>query len=115
MEAGPAGLFAASVLVRADIDCVDFERLAEDAVRARARAGLIGIGPPGCLSAMAWPRDSCAGHDHRGASSAGPEGSMFRLRGAERTTAVWYLGEAVTVLADEGPGLGPGPRYCGEG
>jgi len=39
MEAGPAGLFAASVLVRADIDCVDFERLA---VRARARAGLIG-------------------------------------------------------------------------
>ena len=39
--AGPAGLFAANVLVRAGIDCVVFERLAEDAVRARARAGLI--------------------------------------------------------------------------
>lgn len=39
--AGPAGLFAANVLVRAGIDCVVLERLAEDAVRARARAGLI--------------------------------------------------------------------------
>ena len=39
--AGPAGLFAANVLVRAGIDCVVFERLAEDAVRDRARAGLI--------------------------------------------------------------------------
>jgi p-hydroxybenzoate 3-monooxygenase len=39
--AGPAGLFAANVLVRAGIDCVVFERLAEGAVRARARAGLI--------------------------------------------------------------------------
>jgi len=39
--AGPAGLFAANVLVRAGIDCVVFERLAEDDVRARARAGLI--------------------------------------------------------------------------
>jgi p-hydroxybenzoate 3-monooxygenase len=39
--AGPAGLFAANVLVRAGIDCVVFERLAEDGVRARARAGLI--------------------------------------------------------------------------
>jgi len=39
--AGPAGLFAANVLVRAGIGCVVFERLAEDAVRARARAGLI--------------------------------------------------------------------------
>jgi p-hydroxybenzoate 3-monooxygenase len=39
--AGPAGLFAANVLVGAGIDCVVFERLAEDAVRARARAGLI--------------------------------------------------------------------------
>jgi hypothetical protein len=38
--AGPAGLFAANVLVRAGIDCVVFERLAEGAVRARAR-GLI--------------------------------------------------------------------------
>lgn len=41
VRAGPAGLFAANVLVRAGIDCVVFERLAEDAVRARARAGLI--------------------------------------------------------------------------
>ena len=39
--AGPAGLFAANVLVRAGIDCELFERLDEDAVRARARAGLI--------------------------------------------------------------------------
>jgi p-hydroxybenzoate 3-monooxygenase len=39
--AGPAGLLAANVLVRAGIDCVVFERLAEDAVRARARAGQI--------------------------------------------------------------------------
>jgi p-hydroxybenzoate 3-monooxygenase len=39
--AGPAGLFAANVLVRAGIDCVVFERLAEDGVRARARAGQI--------------------------------------------------------------------------
>jgi p-hydroxybenzoate 3-monooxygenase len=39
--AGPAGLLAANVLVRAGIDCVVFERLAEEAVRARARAGLV--------------------------------------------------------------------------
>jgi p-hydroxybenzoate 3-monooxygenase len=39
--AGPAGLFAANVLVRAGIDCVVLERLAESGVRARARAGLI--------------------------------------------------------------------------
>ena len=39
--AGPAGLFAGSVLVRAGIDCLVFERLDEEAVRARARAGLI--------------------------------------------------------------------------
>jgi p-hydroxybenzoate 3-monooxygenase len=39
--AGPAGLFAGNVLVRAGIDCVVFERLDEAAVRARARAGLI--------------------------------------------------------------------------
>jgi p-hydroxybenzoate 3-monooxygenase len=39
--AGPAGLFAANVLLRAGIDCEIFERLDEDAVRARARAGLI--------------------------------------------------------------------------
>ena len=39
--AGPAGLFAANVLVREGIDCVVLERLPEDAVRARARAGLI--------------------------------------------------------------------------
>ena len=39
--AGPAGLFAANVLVRAGIDCVVLERLDEEAVRARARAGLI--------------------------------------------------------------------------
>jgi len=41
VEAGPARLFAANVLVRAGIACVAFERLAEEAVRARARAGLI--------------------------------------------------------------------------
>jgi p-hydroxybenzoate 3-monooxygenase len=39
--AGPAGLFAANVLVRAGIDCELFERLDEGAARARARAGLI--------------------------------------------------------------------------
>ena len=39
--AGPAGLFAGNVLVRAGIDCVVMERLDEGAVRARARAGLI--------------------------------------------------------------------------
>ena len=39
--AGPAGLFAANVLVRAEIDCLVLERLDEEAVRARARAGLI--------------------------------------------------------------------------
>jgi p-hydroxybenzoate 3-monooxygenase len=39
--AGPAGLFAANVLVGAGIDCEIFERLDESAVRARARAGLI--------------------------------------------------------------------------
>jgi p-hydroxybenzoate 3-monooxygenase len=39
--AGPAGLFAANVLVAAGIDCEVVERLDEMAVRARARAGLI--------------------------------------------------------------------------
>jgi p-hydroxybenzoate 3-monooxygenase len=39
--AGPAGLLAANLLVRAGIDCVVFERLPEDAIRARARACLI--------------------------------------------------------------------------
>jgi p-hydroxybenzoate 3-monooxygenase len=39
--AGPAGLFAANVLVRAGIDCEILESLDESAVRARARAGLI--------------------------------------------------------------------------
>ena len=39
--AGPAGLFAANILVRAGIDCEVFERSDETAVRARARAGLI--------------------------------------------------------------------------
>jgi p-hydroxybenzoate 3-monooxygenase len=39
--AGPAGLFAGNVLVRAGIDCLVLERLDEDAVRSRARAGLI--------------------------------------------------------------------------
>lgn len=39
--AGPAGLLAANLLVRAGIDCAVFERLPEGAVRARARAGLI--------------------------------------------------------------------------
>ena len=39
--AGPAGLFAGNVLVRAGIDCLVLERLDEEAVRARARAGLI--------------------------------------------------------------------------
>jgi p-hydroxybenzoate 3-monooxygenase len=39
--AGPAGLFAANVLMRAGVDCVVLERLSEDAARARARAGLI--------------------------------------------------------------------------
>lgn len=39
--AGPAGLMAANVLLRAGIDCWVFERLDEGAVRARARAGII--------------------------------------------------------------------------
>ena len=39
--AGPAGLLAANLLVRAGLDCAVFERLSEDAARARARAGLI--------------------------------------------------------------------------
>ena len=39
--AGPAGLFAGNVLTRAGIDCLVLERLDEEAVRARARAGLI--------------------------------------------------------------------------
>ena len=39
--AGPAGLFAANVLLRAGIDCQILERLDEPAVRGRARAGLI--------------------------------------------------------------------------
>jgi p-hydroxybenzoate 3-monooxygenase len=39
--AGPAGLFAANLLVRAGIDCEVFERLDEPGVRGRARAGLI--------------------------------------------------------------------------
>ena len=39
--AGPAGLFAANLLVRAGIGCAVFERLSEDGVRARTRAGLI--------------------------------------------------------------------------
>jgi p-hydroxybenzoate 3-monooxygenase len=39
--AGPAGLFAANVLVSAGIECEVLERLDEEAVRARARAGLI--------------------------------------------------------------------------
>jgi p-hydroxybenzoate 3-monooxygenase len=39
--AGPAGLLAANALVRAGVECAVFERLSEDATRARARAGLI--------------------------------------------------------------------------
>ena len=39
--AGPAGLLAANLLVRAGVECAVFERLSEDAARARARAGLI--------------------------------------------------------------------------
>jgi p-hydroxybenzoate 3-monooxygenase len=39
--AGPAGLLAANALVRAGVESRVFERLSEDAVRARARAGLI--------------------------------------------------------------------------
>ncbi|MBO0729181.1 MAG: FAD-dependent monooxygenase [Acidimicrobiaceae bacterium] len=39
--AGPAGLFAANALTDAGVDCEVFERLDEDAVRARARAGVI--------------------------------------------------------------------------
>jgi p-hydroxybenzoate 3-monooxygenase len=39
--AGPAGLLAANALIRAGIDCAVFERLSEEAVRARTRAGLI--------------------------------------------------------------------------
>jgi len=39
--AGPAGLLAANLLVRAGLECAVFERLSEDAARARARAGLI--------------------------------------------------------------------------
>jgi p-hydroxybenzoate 3-monooxygenase len=39
--AGPAGLLIANLLTRAGIDCVVFERLSEEATRARSRAGLI--------------------------------------------------------------------------
>jgi p-hydroxybenzoate 3-monooxygenase len=42
--AGPAGLLAANALVRAGIECAVFERLSEDATRARARAGQIDAG-----------------------------------------------------------------------
>jgi p-hydroxybenzoate 3-monooxygenase len=41
--AGPAGLLIANLLVRAGIECAVFERLPEEAVRARARAGLIEV------------------------------------------------------------------------
>jgi p-hydroxybenzoate 3-monooxygenase len=39
--AGPAGLLAANALICAGVECAVFERLSEDAVRGRARAGLI--------------------------------------------------------------------------
>jgi p-hydroxybenzoate 3-monooxygenase len=39
--AGPAGLLAANALVRAGFECAVFERLSEDATRARSRAGQI--------------------------------------------------------------------------
>jgi p-hydroxybenzoate 3-monooxygenase len=39
--AGPAGLLAANALTRAGVECAVFERLSEDALRARTRAGLI--------------------------------------------------------------------------
>ncbi|HEY2318932.1 MAG TPA: FAD-dependent monooxygenase [Solirubrobacteraceae bacterium] len=39
--AGPAGLLAANALVRAGVECAVFERLSEDAARARTRAGQI--------------------------------------------------------------------------
>jgi len=39
--AGPAGLLAANLLTRAGIECAVFERLSEEAVRARTRAGLL--------------------------------------------------------------------------
>jgi p-hydroxybenzoate 3-monooxygenase len=39
--AGPSGLLAANALARAGVDCAVFERLSEEAARARARAGLI--------------------------------------------------------------------------
>jgi len=39
--AGPAGLLAANALARAGVECAVFERLSEQAARARARAGLI--------------------------------------------------------------------------
>jgi p-hydroxybenzoate 3-monooxygenase len=39
--AGPAGLLAANLLVRAGLDCAVFERLSEDAARGRTRAGVI--------------------------------------------------------------------------
>ena len=42
--AGPAGLLAANALVRAGVECAVFERLSEDATRARARAGQIDAG-----------------------------------------------------------------------
>ncbi len=42
MEAGPAGLFAANVLVRADMDCVDFETPRRGRRPRPCRAGLIG-------------------------------------------------------------------------
>jgi len=41
--AGPAGLLIANLLVRAGIECAVFERLSEEAVRARTRAGLIEV------------------------------------------------------------------------
>lgn len=41
--AGPAGLLVANLLVRVGIQCVVFERLSEEGVRARTRAGLIEV------------------------------------------------------------------------
>lgn len=66
--AGPAGLLAANVLVRAGIGCAVFERLSELDVRARARAGLIDIGTAALLQRHGSPT-GCCGTD-RGAVRA---------------------------------------------
>ena len=75
--AGPAGLLAANLLARVGIDCAVFERLPEDAVRARARAGLIEARNVSLLDAHGL----ADGMRTRGSTSGACE---FRRSGARR-------------------------------